>query len=438
MTNDMNTLYNAYYKAAFVKGTFEYYMLYEKEAGKEAVDQNVLDTIHSTFSYLLSGTMVDNNEQIERVEALRMIIIEKMQVLTAYTDCLQIYEYVLNRLEQKYHPEPLINEELFANKLFRYIFSVKDNMIVNENIKESIAQLPVRMTKNRYFDIIRQSIGLYKGSDKEALDAYLYMLRTAAMLYKPDGQDEYFLEYKEQLHQFETADYNALSEEEYHRLTNLLSNLAADLVEKTDFYVSVQELLNSIDTILISLTYMEKDEWDKEVECRGVLSYVYHSFTNVLIDSNIDMAEDMAEGKLTLLEGQQEKVHDIIQRVESRILNEYEKNTDKNLLNLEKMGKLMSSSIFVDLDKKETSDKVGDAEIEVATKQIVEELSKLFQQNSKFVSRAVMAATMGKMPIFFQNTEEVKSYIKNSLEQCSDCSEKNASMKILSDLMDEK
>ena len=434
MTNDINTLYNAYYKAAFIKGTFEYYMLFEKEAGKESVDQNVLDTIHSTISYLLSGSMVDNNEQIKKVEALRMIIIEKMQVLTAYTDCLQIYEYVLNRLEQKYHPEALINEELFANKLFQYIFSVKDNMIVNENIKESIGQLPVRMTKNRYFDLIRQSIGLYKGSDKEALNAYLYMLRTAAMLYKPVGQDDYFLAYKEQLHQFETADYNALTEEDYRRLTDLLSNLAADLVEKTDFYVSVQELLNSIDTILISLTHMEKDDWDKEVECKEVLSYVYHSFTNVLKDSNIDMAE----GKLTLLEGQQEKAHDMIQRVEARIPIEYEKNTDRNLLNLEKMGKLMSSSIFVDLDKKETSGKVNDAEIEGATKQIVEELSKLFQLNSKLVSRAVMAATMSKMPIFFQNTEEVKSYIKNSLEQCSDCSEKNASMKILSDLMDEK
>ncbi len=434
MKNDINALYNAYYKAAFIKGTFEYYMLYEKETEKEVVDQKVLDTIHSTIFYLLSASMEEINEQIKKVETLRTIIIEKMQVLTAYTDRLQIYEYVLNRMEQKYHPEEMINEELFANKLFQYIFSVKDNMIVNENIKESIGQLPVRMTKNRYFDLIRQSIGLYKGSSKEALDSYLYMLRTGAMLYKPNGLPEYFLEYKGLLNQFETADYNALTEEEYSRLTLLLSKLAADLVEKTDFYVSAQELLNSIDTILISLTHMEKEEWDKEVECKEILSYVYHLFTNATDESNLDMAEV----KLSLLEGQQEKAHDVIQRVEAHIPFEYEKNTDLNLLNLEKMGKLMSSSIFVDLDKKEISDKVEDTEIEFVTKQLVEELSELFRRNTKLVSRAVMAATMTKMPMFFQSTEEVKNYIKNSLEQCSDSSEKNASMKILSDLMDEK
>ena len=408
---DINALSNAYYKLALIKATFEYYMLYERESEKETQDEEVIRMIHSSISNVLSDKNVDKKEVIKKIESYRNQVIEKMQVLTAYTDRLQIYEYVLNRLEQRYYPEDAIDEELFANKLFQYIFSIKDNMLINEIIKESIGQLPIRMTKNRYLDLIRESITLYKGSDKESLDAYLYMLRTSAMLYEPDGMKEYFLEYKEELELFEKADYNVLTEDEYNRLTVSLTQMADDLVKKTDFYVYVQELLNSLDTIFIALCSMDKEEWDKEQDCKQILSVVYSLFMNPSNQEKLTLAEE----KLSHLEGQQEKAHDMITRLEACLVSSNEKKLDDILLNLEKMGKLMSSSIFVELENKENTCIADESYIEYVTKKLMEDLLSLFHKNCKRVNHAIMASTRNKMPVFFIRTAEVMDDIKNSV-----------------------
>lgn len=427
---NINSLINSYYEAALVKGTFEYYMFYEREEETGFMDEEVVKTIHTAISYLLSRD-IKGQEIIQTIEELRLKIIEKMQVLTAYTDRLQIYEYVLNRLEQRFGEEEAIDEDIFINKLVEYIFSQKDHVVVNERIKEMLGQLPVRMTKNRYFDLIRESIALYKGSNKESLDSYVYMLRTSTMLYEPNGIKEYFPEFKERLQEFETTEYSLLTKETYHQLTHSLSELAEDLTKKSDFYVSAQELLNSLETIFLSLFSMEKEEWKKESVCKEILFFIQEQFKNSSNRNDLIQIENL----LIQLEGEQETLQEKIARLEGQIADESDVKSENLMLNLEKMGKLMSSSIFVELDKKENTELVDDVYVKVVTKQLLEELVLLFQKEQKQVRHAVMASTLNKMPVFFRKAEEVVDYIKNSLYQCSDFSEKNVSMKLLQEIM---
>lgn len=420
-TREINALYNAYYRAALTKGVFEYYMLCESRT-KEA-EEAAWEKIDAGVRSLLSGSIEDRHRQLRRLEELRNEMIEKMQVLTAYADCFQIYEYVLNRLEQKYQPKELTDEVLFAENLFRQIFSGKDSMVINENIRESIAQLPVRMAKQRYFDLISQSIGLYKGSDKEDLDSYLYLLRTSAMLYRPQGFEQYFTEYGESLEKLKMADYEALGREDYDSLRALLDEATASLIDRTEFYISVQELLNSLTAALTSLTVMEKEIWEQEQVCRTILEQA--------AEQNFS-----TEQELSLLEGQQEQAYEQIEKLEAANAGSQKKIFEDDLWNLEKLGKLMSSSTFVSLEKETRGKTVDAALVQAEAERLTAELRQLFEDSSKRVIRAVMAATLQKMPVFFENPEEVKSYIINSLEQCRDVSEKNVSMGLLMELME--
>ncbi|MEG1458747.1 MAG: hypothetical protein RSJ40_05515 [Acetivibrio sp.] len=420
--NKNSILGSAYYKAALIKGTFEYYTLFEQITEKKAFKEELPEVIHRGILVLL-GENPCINETIECLDKQRNEMIKKMQVLTAYTDILQIYEYVLNRMEQRYHAEEEIEETAFTDKLFQYVFSVKDNMVINENIKEIIGQLPVRMTRSHYFDLIRESMTLYKGGDRESLSSFLYMIRTSAMLYRPEGMDELFPEYKETVDSLQNADYTELTEEEHKKLEKSLEEMAQDLVEKTDFYVRVQELLNSVYTAILGIPFKNEEDFKEEKICLEILQ-------------DIEKEEWQVEDKLVLLEGKQESAFDKIMRLEGGISDKVDKNTDERILKLIKMGKLMSTSIFIELDKEEDTTEAEDTFVREAFETLHRDLNTLFQKNHKMINRAVMANTLNKLPVFFHTTQEVMDYIKNSLGQCSDFSEKNVSMKILSELME--
>lgn len=424
-----------YYQAALIKGSFEYYMLCEK---RESMDEDRLEQMQCLHKAAqIIGSKSENELPcIQTLEKLRNQIIIKMQILTAYTDRLQIYEYVLNRMEERFKPQTPVDESRFVQQLVHYIFSSKDNMVINENIKDSIGQLPVRMTKKHYLELLRDSISLYKGSDKESLDSYLYMLRTSAMIYEPEQIDLYFIEFKDTMEILKKADYSNLSNTEYDRLVSTLNNMAEKLIDITDYYVSLQETVNSFYTVLLArqthsgrqTILMPESE---ESACFRILENVRMQFLS-------DQKEDYlgkAEENFALLEGVQEEVTERLYEI-GRQTEKNGKNTEEEILNLEKMEKLMSTSIFVDLSDKEKAGIVDEEYIETTWNHLASDLSELFGQNQKMVNRAVMAATLSKMPVFFNRMEEVKEYIENSLMQCGDLSEKNVSMRILMDIMD--
>ena len=47
-----------------------------------------------------------------------------------------------------------------------------------------------------------------------------------------------------------------------------------------------------------------------------------------------------------------------------------------------------------------------------------------------------MATLLSKLPVFFNNTEEIQSYINVALMQCSDKAEQKATVEILKSIME--
>ena len=128
---------------------------------------------------------------------LRDEITDKMDVLTAYTDRMICYEYVLNRMELKYLSKKELSEKLAAfeeeeymKMLEGYLFGSKDQKVALDKIRLIMGQIPVHMTKNKLFERIGEALTLYQDGDKSALDGFLYMVRTSAMLYEPKQEEQ--------------------------------------------------------------------------------------------------------------------------------------------------------------------------------------------------------------------------------------------------------
>lgn len=428
--------------------TMEYFTIYQIASEEENPSmQNAMDTlefinniIRETFS---KGYNQEESETtIKKLHDMRNEVIKKMQILTSYTDKLQIYEYVLNRLEFQFEENTKdIDDVLFVQKLTNFIFSPKDNIVINENIKQVLGQLPVRMTKSKYFELLRSSLSNYIGADKSALDGYLYMLRTSAMLYEPEGVSEYFTDTQSLISELEQINYSELSKEEFQVLTMKIQEEAIKINEIADIYIMLEEMLNNLYVIVLADSYiMEPDDNSIEV-CKEVILEINQLFDR----EDLPLVSEEVESKLYLLEGQQEKIHRESSGFQSAL--EVIKTTYNNMVSslmlgtiferLYMMEKLLSPSIFIDLCEENLEEQVDSAYVDQITGELIVELKELFHKHPQIVNRAVMANTLDKMPVFFNTSEEVVEYAKNSLEQCRNQAEKKACIQLLTDIIEE-
>lgn len=406
-------LANCYYEKFLLFGGMEYYSL--KEDHKAGPFMDLLD--RAAEALLEEG----KEEPVKELSLARDELMERTDILTSYVDKLSVYQYVLNRIELRFSDEiEPIEEETFLQKTMQYIFSTRDNMIINELIKEIIGQLPVRMTKAKYFERLENGLSVYKGADSSSLKSMLYTLRTSAMLYHPKREGQYYKEHGALLSKLQETDFASITKEEHGRLEKVLETAGEELMAEIDQCMLYMEAVNHFYG-----AFLVKPMTQQAVE--------------PIVDSCLAsvFAGDLgkAEGELRRLEGRQERLMEKEPVLEQGLFGAaLEEEGVKELLMAQALG---SDSLFMELDL-ETQDTVVDQAMAVEeTQQLIKELKELFSQNPMAVNRAVMANTLSRLPVFFESSQEVMEYIQNSLEQCHDLAEKTMSMKLIYRMMED-
>lgn len=437
-SKEMSSLLTEYGALQF---TFEYFGLKEMfeedlegyEDAKSLVSkiQAIVDSV-----FIKKETIAKREELIGSLDSLRNVVMDKMDVLTMYTDQLQIYEYVLNRKELAFASDyEKIEEEVFKQQLLQYIFSTKDNYVINERIKETVGQLPVRMTKSRYFDYVKDSLSIYKDGDKNALDSYLYMLRTCAMLYKPKNNAVTYDNLHHVVSVLEATSFETLTKEEYQKLCSMLLDSSLFMNQITDLYMVVQKVINYLYVYVLTLPYADQVSEPVMKNAEQLVGIVYRAF-----DTSFEVAQmDEIHSIFAELEGAQEEIFDkytYMASVLSAVKENFAELVASMALEAEfsclyLADKLCNSSVFIDLHQKEDNFAVTEEYLQYQMDQFMMELTEFFKSHPQCVNRAVMASTLSKMPVFFNNTEEVMEYISSSLEQCKNEAEKTVSMRLL-------
>jgi len=454
----LNHLVNIYGQYSEVKFAMHYYTFYEyylESFGDALAEEKVIMKEFNTIikECLLSDFSGDKMENgVKRLDEMRKNVIRQMKVLTSYTDIFQIYEYVLNRIEYRFAEEQSeLNEDAFAEEVLAYIFDTKDNVVINDKIKEVIGQLPVRMSKGRYFDIIKDSLSIYKGAERSSLNDYIYMMETCSMLFEPEGAETAYVEYSDFRKTLEGLDYKKLTKEEYTAYAARLEEVAADINKHVDFYYGLQECINNLYVMLLTAPYAFM-EGGYRIESLGremkflLLPQDMDKFRIIIrmIHNHFEKEEkqpfdEELEEKISYTEGKQE-----ILAEEFGILEPYFYELEQNhtsLLASLMMGplfqcislsqKLLSGSLFIELDKVIDKQLVDEEYLQTVREDYLHRLANMFQKNSQAVNRAVMANTINKVPVFFQTVNDVRDYIKNAMDSCKDLAEKTACVTII-------
>ncbi len=440
--SELASTYQAYAGTQFVMHYFNVYesivdgdVSFDAESVTMLKEINgiVKDTILSPFD------AAKREKAISKIAAFRGDIIRKMKVLTYYTDVFSLYEYVLNRLELNYASEiEDIDSEEAANEVLNYIFSDQDNVGINERIKEMLSQLPVRMTKNKFYDLLTDSLSIYEGAEKASVQDFLYMIRSSAGLDKPEGLDAEFVELKELKKEFEQTDYRDLEEDKFNSLSERLGEAIGIITKGTDSYYAIQEVINSLYAVLLNMPYASEKSLKEMYALEDILQAIVANIEEESFESIPDELVHLfikTEGKLEVFSENMISGEAVLDTVKESFTKDVEALMLQPLFECLKLSSsLLSSSLFV--EQKDKVEGMADKAYLLETgNALIAEFQEALESQSKYLNRAMIAATLKELPVFFVNSEEVTNYVRNAIAGCRDIAEKVASVNLMKDLM---
>ncbi len=410
-----------------------YYMYFE-----EAADSQMVSPWEERFRrdfQKIMGTVLRGETCLSELEALRRKAMDKMEVLTAYTDCFQVYEHVLNRLELRYVPseeKPVLpDDEVLAGEILRFLTSSRDSALMNERIQMVMEQLPIRFTRSKFFSMVQEGLSICKGSEKSSLDAMLYVLRTESMIQLPDNMRDGHEDLYEILSLLSGADYKNLSQEEFNRLADGLQIASGQILDISGQLMLEMDLINDLYVIHLAGPYAVMDAAEKQ-NLTELLQVIWTKMEK----QDYSIPEDQAEDMLVQLEGKQERYYEKWLRYDTSYYGKADENSSELTEALRKISLLLSGSSFVELDQTaEDSREVTKEMLEEETQKFFQELNQLWDGMPKITVRAIMARILSSIPVCFNSVPELEAYVKSSLESCTDMDEKTISMELIRTIM---
>lgn len=450
-----NYMMELYHKQAVIELAMDYYTFQGMMADYTLKD-HALFALTKRFNAIIKEYVVQvcgnekQKEGLKKIDMLRNEVYKIVDCLAAYADIFSRYEYVTNRCEYLFREgvsDEKYTDEDFTREIMQYIFSEEENAVINSKICEIIAELPLRLTKNKFFELLSGGLSVYSKTDKETIDDFIYVIKTSSMLAIPDNIDEY-KDLREIYDYVRDIEYAGITEEQFKNAEDRLRYAADYIEQETDIYMILQGLINRTYALIIAAPYV-KNQDNSAVCAIKIIEEVEKNFYN----NEYLTLEDEITDKFVFLEGVPEDLHNIIQSVE--YILDYVKNNHlsivKNIMadniyqGLFICENLLTDSLFIDLgesfsvfDEKKETELSFDIEdyLKDKQKELTEELMIFFKNNQKLVNRSVMALILSRLPVFFNNITEIQDYVYNSLSNCTNKAEKQASIEIIKSIME--
>lgn len=439
--NYMSDMYYRFAKVCLSMNYFTYFQMMEdldKEKNKD------IAVIHEKLNEIIKNYISGNQNISEDTKALydiRNNIISTMKVLTSYADIFDRYEYVLNRVEYRFKENDILDsndDREFTRKIMQYIVADEDSAAINMKISEIIGELPVRMTKAKFFERLDEGINVYRDTDRKSLTDFLYMVGTSAMMDLPDGFEDRFPDLYSIYTSVSEADYDNITEEQYDSLHSKIVYAAQFIQDSVNIYMMLQQIVNEVCAI-VDLSEYTTDKGEEAVSCEKLIDYVNKAF----FSGKFDAADSELEECFMRIEGVQEMLHEKYMTFEYQLDELKKENINDECKDMyDKLFKaevLVSDSLFVEFNDYNTSDgeKLSDDEFGRIKKEFMEKTDMFLSDKSRPVKRAVMAVIIASLPTFFNNLEELQEHIYSSLESCRDKAEKAAVIEVINMIISE-
>lgn len=390
------------------------------------LEEKLYDIMRKTLLEAFSPEVYE--EAIKELAELREKVISKMDILTAYTDLFILYEYIMNRLEAVFEEteEPAaMDNDAVAKEILQWIFSEEEPALVNEHIKEMLSCLPVRMTKGKFLELVENAFSIYADSDSQSIDMFDYMLRSASGLYAPKGMAKSYSKLDKIKKLFESKSFADLTGEEYEERKVTLAEGTEYIRNATECLSDIQAIANALLTVLLTKQYFTLPAETASERPREI--------TRQLLSGSAADADGLFAG----VETEMETISEEIMGLEPSLLyakENMEKQIGELMLSvvyhrLLTVQRLNSSSAYAALTEAETKEKEG--YLQQVKEAFLVDIRAVLETGSRVRNRAVMAAVLRELPVFFNNHTEVMNYVRNALDGCRDEKEKKISVELL-------
>ncbi|MCI8668062.1 MAG: hypothetical protein HFI34_00855 [Lachnospiraceae bacterium] len=449
-------LADLYNRSAAVELALDYYTYYEMLEDRGKKDEN-LQRYAAVISEIIEHVIIpkqteaERNKAITEIDGIRNEIYQKVDGLAAYADIFSRYEYVSNRCEYLFKDTDLggnYSDEEFTRQIMQYIFSEEDNTVINGKISEIIAEVPLRMTKSKFFQLLSEGMTVYNQTDRKTVDDFVYVLKSSSMLILPEQIKDF-----QDLHEIylyaKNMNYDTITESQFCELEQKLKYAAAFIDDETGLYMMLQGIVNKIYAMLNCMPYVSYEQ-ENVACCIRVLQAVNEAFQG----GEYKTLSDEVTESFGALEGVPEELYSKISSVEyglDTVKEQYMKTVSD--IKVEEFFRdlfitryLMSDSLFVDLSVVRDSLKQTDVEsesfdikvyVEQKRQELEEDLTRFFHENQKIVNRSVMALILSRLPVFFNNITEIQDYIFYSVSNCTNKAEKAAVVEIIKCIINE-
>lgn len=375
-----------------------------------------------------TGNQEGAEETLSCLTEMRKELTAAMQELTAYTDCLYLHEYALRRLAPGMEGTvEEIDSTAALEEISNFLFCDEEQEGLLARVAAVVSELPVRMTKAKFFEWIETTLAAYKESDSDTLDRVFYMLYSAAGLYAPEGTEK-FANCKETLEFFKGLDYRTLTEEQYKEAKGKLESITEFIGSVSDVYFSLTEIVNSLMTVALTEPYVMPADVAEVKGCREIYG---------LLLSGEEETDFALVEAFESFEGKPEEIEEFLFTEEGYF---DELPADEKLLEammqkalyvrVSLARRLHTTSIFVELEQSEKPQMT----YEEALAAFCEKVSAALEVGQRVINRGMMARVIQNLPLPFTKKSDIQKYILAALETCHDMSEKTAAMQAIRDL----
>lgn len=438
----MNLLYKRIAQIKLALNMFSFAQVYGEDDGFGKTATEFANRFADIVKNCVLSEKSSDESDLSCIDSLRNEIMAKMEVLTSYVDRLSLYEYALNRVEYRFKEAditPQYYDDKFEKDILKYIASDTDQTVVNSKICDTVGQLPMRLSKNKFYDILANVFTLYKGAEVKSLDDFIYMIRSHAGIYTPDGFESDFPFLYESINNLSAIKYAEITSEQFDEASNVLYDASEYVNSVTDIYVMLMDSVNDAYTYMLSSDATLDDANEKQA-CMAIIEEACNAV------SNADLPSEEIFDKFVLIEGVQEKLFMQLSKdgyaldavKESYLDTAVNVGLEKAYDKMFKCELLNSGSSFVGLDSVASTVIADEKTINDKLGVLLKEFAACFEGLERPITRAVMANVLSGLPVFFNNQEELKEYIHVALNQCNDQAERQGVMHIMQQLFDEE
>lgn len=420
-------LANAYQQLAWMNLASQLYVTCEQEQAVGLTDDVAAAALEAAET--ICGLVArEDADTLSAARDLRERLTDLTNAYTVFADRLQICEYLLNRKEYSFRKDLAEKDvEAEVRGLLQELFATEDNAAVNLRIQLVLQQLPVRMTKARFMDLVSNSFRGLLGAPEDVVREYgNRLLHGAGILCEDDAPLAPALE--EKLEKLLELTLRGVLEHQLDEAKELLEELENKVLLCMETLVSTEKLLNAA----MCIAYINGIAFPK-----GEASLVYggpvQEWLGVMKDNLSGVPTAVSEESLACfgwMEGRLESCSEEIVRLESVLLDEKQAASVEWMDTLRIASALMSTSDFAPLVT-EPSAIVTEGALLESIARVTETLSQAMEGRDRKWIRAMMAGVLKELPVFFDSRTELMEYMLNALRQCTDAAERTASIDLL-------